>query len=161
MDTSAEKLVKQTIKFISKTQDLDYEELKHDAKKLVRAARTYDENMLGIMEEIMDIGNVGSQEEVNDFSIEVLRIFCRIKDIDDTGSDKSIRSRVWACIEEEFELDTDDEDEDEVSVVESDEEVVPEPEPVPESEPEQEIVVKKVKRVKKQAPVEKEVIVIG
>ena len=161
MDTSAEKLVKQTIKLISKTQDLDYEELKHDAKKLVRAARTYDENMLGIMEEIMDLGNVGSQEEINDFSIEVLRIFCRIKDIDDTGSDKSVRSRVWACIEEEFELDTDDDDEDEVSVVESDEEVVPEPEPVPESEPEQEIVVKKVKRVKKPAPVEKEVIVIG
>jgi hypothetical protein len=159
MDTSAEKLVKQTIKLISKTQDLDYEELKHDAKKLVRAARTYDENMLGIMEEIMDLGNVGSQEEINDFSIEVLRIFCRIKDIDDTGSDKSIRSRVWACIEEEFELDTDDDDE--VSVVESDEEDLSEPvlEPVPEQE--QEIVVKKVKRVKKVATPEKEVIVIG
>jgi hypothetical protein len=161
MDTSAEKLIKQTIKLISKTQDLDYEDLKHDAKKLIRAARTYDENMLGIMEEIMDLGNVGSQEEINDFSIEVLRIFCRIKDLDESGSDKSVRSRVWACIEEEFELDTDD-DNDEVSIVESDEEdPEPEPEPEPVPEPEQEIVVKKVKRVKKPVPVEKEVIIIG
>ena len=42
MATSAEKLVKQTIKLLSKTQDLDYEELKVDAKKIIKAARNFD-----------------------------------------------------------------------------------------------------------------------
>ena len=95
MSTSAEKLVKQTIKLIAKTQDLEYEELKIDAKKLIKAARVYDESIFGMMEEMMDISNVSSSEELEDFNIEVLKIYCRIKELDDAGSDKSIRNRVW------------------------------------------------------------------
>jgi len=110
--TSAEKLVKQTIKLLSKTQQLDYEELKVDAKKLIKAARNFDQSLLGMMEEIMDLGNVGSEEELEEFNPEVLKIYCRIKDIDDSGSDKSLRMRVWKNIEEEFELDSDEEDDD-------------------------------------------------
>ena len=85
MTNSAEKLVKQTIKLLAKTQELDYEELKIDAKKLIKAARNLDESMLGMMEEIMDLGNVGSQEELEEFNPEVLKIYCRIKEIDEAA----------------------------------------------------------------------------
>ena len=144
MANSAEKLVKQTIKLLSKTQELDYEELKSDAKKLIKAARTFDENLLGMMEEIMDLGNVGSQEELDDFNIEVLKIYLRIKELDESGSDKTIKARVWENIESEFELDSEsDSEESETSVVESDSETEPEPE------------IKPVKRSsKKQEPAE-------
>jgi hypothetical protein len=155
MDTSAEKLVKQTIKLVAKVHDLDSEELKMDTKKIIRMARNYDEMILGTMEEIIDIGNVASQEELAEFSIETLKMFCRIKDIDASGSDKSIRSRVWEIIEEEFEFNSDDDsDDEEVSVVDSDSDNEPVPEPIPEPE-------KRVKRVKKQAVPEKEVVIIG
>jgi hypothetical protein len=96
-----------------------------------------------MMEEIMDLGNVGSEEELEEFNPEVLKIYCRIKEIDESGSEKSLRARVWNHIEEEFELSDDDESEDE-SVVESDEE---EPEPV------------KIKKTRK--PKEQEVTIIG
>jgi hypothetical protein len=144
MANSAEKLVKQTIKLLSKTQEHDYEELKIDAKKLIKAARTFDENLLGMMEEIMDLGNVGSQEELDDFNIEVLKIYLRIKELDESGSDKTIKARVWENIESEFELDSEsDSEESETSVVESDSETEPEPE------------IKPVKRSsKKQEPAE-------
>ena len=128
MSNSAEKLVKQTIKLLAKTQELDYEELKMDAKKLIKMARNFDETLLGMMEEIMDLGNVGSEEELEEFNPEVLKIYCRIKDLDDSGSDKSLRARVWNNIEEEFELESGDDSAEEES--ESEDEIIPEPEPV-------------------------------
>ena len=108
MGTSAEKLVKHTIKLISKTQELDYEELKSDAKKIIRLARKYDEQLYGMMEELLDLGNVGDEEELAEFDIEVLKIYCRIKEIDDSGSEKSLRSKVWINIQEEFELESEE-----------------------------------------------------
>ena len=153
MTNSAEKLVKQTIKIIAKSQDLGYEELKHDAKKIVKAARNYDDNLLGMMEEIMDLGNVGSQEELDDFNVEVLKIYCRIKELDDSGSDRTVRNRVWANIEEEFEIDSDEEDLEEIEEEESETEPEPEPEPEP---------VKVVKQKKPKAEkAERETIIIG
>ena len=149
MSTSAEKLVKQTIKLLSKTQELDYEELKIDAKKIIKAARVFDETLLGMMEEIMDLGNVGSQEELEEFNPEVLKIYCRIKEIDDSGSDKSLRARVWGNIEDEFEIESDSEDE---SVVESENDE-------PESEPEPEPV--KVKKSARKPKPDSEVVIIG
>ena len=148
MSTSAEKLVKQTIKLIAKTQDLEYEELKIDAKKLIKAARVYDESLFGMMEEMMDISNVSSPEELEDFNVEVLKIYCRIKELDDSGSDRSIRHRVWENMELEFEVDDSDEDSDEEPDVEEvEEESEPEPEPV---------------KVKSRKPkVEKEVVIVG
>jgi len=135
MGTSAEKLVKHTIKLISKTQELDYEELKSDAKKIIRLARKYDEQLYGMMEELLDLGNVGAEEELADFDIEVLKIYCRIKEIDDSGSEKSLRSKVWINIQEEFELESEEsEDESLESESEVEVEVVPEPEPEPEPE---------------------------
>jgi hypothetical protein len=151
MSNSAEKLVKQTIKIISKTQNLDYEELKMDAKKLIRAARNFDETLLGMMEEIMDLGNVGAEEELEEFNPEVLKIYCRIKEIDDSGSDRTLRGRVWQHIEEEFELESDD-DEEEIEESEEDSESEEEPE----QEPERVVKIKKSKK-----PKEPEVVVIG
>ena len=130
MATSAEKLVKQTIKLLSKTQDLDYEELKVDAKKIIKAARNFDETLLGMMEEMMDLGNIGTPEELEEFNPEVLKVYCRIKELDDSGSDKSLRARVWKNIEEEFEVDSESESEtDSESEEETEEEREPEPEP--------------------------------
>ena len=146
MGTSAEKLVKHTIKLISKTQELDYEELKSDAKKIIRLARKYDEQLYGMMEELLDLGNVGDEEELAEFDIEVLKIYCRIKEIDDSGSEKSLRSKVWINIQEEFELES-EESEDESLESESESEV--EVEVIPEPEPEPEPEIKPVKSKKK------------
>lgn len=112
--TNCEKLVKYTIKAISKKYGIDYEELKAVLKKVVKTAKNYDDSILGMMEEIMDLGNVGSIEELEDFSIDVLKVYCRIKEIDIEGiSERHIVSRVWKHIESEFELDDEDDEEDE------------------------------------------------
>jgi hypothetical protein len=145
---SCEKLVKYTIKSISKKYGIDYEELKTVLKKVVKTAKNYDENILGMMEEIMDIGNVGSIEELEDFNIEVLKVYCKIKEIDiDNVSERHVISRVWKNIESEFELDEDSDEED--SDEESDEEEE-------EEEEEQEIEEKPVK--KKKVPKIQEII---
>jgi hypothetical protein len=145
MTTSAEKLVKQTVKLIAKTQQLDYEELKIDVKKIIKLARNYDDELLGVMEELMDLSNVGSVDELSEFNPDVLKIYCKIKDIDDSGSDKSLRLRVWKHMEEEFELDTESEDE---SVVETDDESVDQESVVEEVEPAVEEKTKKSKKAK-------------
>ena len=123
MTNSCEKLIKYTIKSISKKFEIDYSTLKDALKKVLKVAKNYDESLLGMMEEMMDLGNVGSPEELDDFDIDTLKVYCKIKEIDDSGSEKHIRARVWKNIESEFELDDSEEEESEdESVVESDEE---------------------------------------
>ena len=100
MENSAEKLVKQTLKLITKKYELDYPELKSRSKKILKMAKNFDEELLGMMEELLDINNVSEESELVDFNIEVLKIYCRIKELDESGSDKSIRARVWENIEE-------------------------------------------------------------
>ena len=111
--TTCEKLVKYTVKSIAKKYNIDYEELKSSVKKIIKIAKNFDENYLGMMEEIMDLGNVGSPEELEDFNIEVLKVYCKIKELDTDGSDRHIRSRVWKNIESEFELDDEEEESEE------------------------------------------------
>ena len=151
MSTSAEKLVKQTIKLLAKSLELDYDELKMDAKKVVKMARTFDESLLGLMEELLDLGNIGSPEELEEFGYDTLKVYCKIKEIDDSGSERSLRARVWQHIEEEFELESEDESEDE-SVVESesDEEEIIQllPKIVEVEEPEKAEKIKKKKKLK-------------
>jgi hypothetical protein len=142
MSNSAEKLVKQTLKAISKLYDLDYEELKVRSKKIIRSARNFDEEILGMMEELIDLGDVGSEKELADFNIEVLKIYCRIKDIDDSGSEKAIRARVWEQFEDE------DESEDE-SVVDSEDESDTE-----------EVVIEKVKNTDEKPKRERKVKIV-
>ena len=147
MSTSAEKLVKQTIKLLAKNLDLDYDELKMDAKKVVKMARNFDESLLGLMEELLDLGNIGSQEELEEFGYDTLKVYCKIKEIDDSGSERSLRARVWQHIEEEFELESDDESEDSDASDDEEEEIELLPKIVEvEPEPEPEKIKKKKKK---------------
>jgi hypothetical protein len=127
MTTSAEKLVKQTIKTIAKMHELDYTELKSENKKIMKMARTFDQELLGLMEELLDLPDCASIEELADFNIEALKIYCRIKELDDSGSDKSIRKRVWEYLEtEDSESEYESEDSDQESEAESEVEQEPE-----------------------------------
>jgi len=124
MSANSEKLVKKYIKLIAEKTGFDYNELKVLCKKVIRDAKNNDENILGMMEELLDLSMVSTEQELIDFDIDVLKVYCKIKEIDSSGSDKEIRKRVWNHFEEELEMDSDD-SEDEES--ESEEE---EPEPV-------------------------------
>ena len=123
MTSSAEKLVKYTIKKITGSFDLDYSQVKLLTKKVVKTAKNFDESLLGMMEDLMDLGNVGSEEELKDFDIDVLKLYCKIKSLDDTLSDRKIVASVWKNLQEEFEMDSDDSENDseDESVVSSDE----------------------------------------
>jgi len=140
MNNNYEKLVKTTIKHIAKLNNLDYEKLKVDAKKIIKLAKNYDEQLLGMMEELLDINNVSCEEELVDIDIDVLKIYCHIKEIDlESSSDRGIRRKVWENIEmeNEFEDSDDSEDSEDNDFIEE----VSESEQEPESEPEP--VVKK------------------
>jgi len=141
---SSEKYVKQALKVIAKLNDVDYEQLKRATKKVLKAAKESDERQLGLMEELLDMtNNVSCEEDLDEFDIEVLKVYCQIKDLDPSGSDKSIRSRVWMNFEEEY-GGSDDDSEDDVSEDLSDEEE--------EEESEIEVEVKQ-KKGKKPEPV--------
>ncbi len=132
METSVEQIVKLTIKTIAKKQELDYSELKSDCKKITKMAKKVDEQLMGIIEELMDIGNVGSEDELGEFDIATLEMYCRIKDLDfEELSEKKIRSLVWENMQEEFELSDSEEESDSESESESEDEepeiVIPEP----------------------------------
>lgn len=129
---SAEKLVKYCIKHIAKYEDLDYDKLKINSKKVIKMARDFDQQLLGLMEDLLDLVNVGSIEELYDFDIEVIRMYCRIKDLDDSVSDRKLIESVWKNMQEEFELDeSDSESEDQVIVDEETESESESEEPPP------------------------------
>ena len=114
MVTSYEKVVKYTIKTLAKSLDLDYEELKNECKKVLKMSKKLESQLYGVMEDLLELGNVGSEEELDEFDIEVLKVYCKIKDLDETLTDKTIRSNVWKSIQEEFEFDDDDDEEDDL-----------------------------------------------
>jgi hypothetical protein len=145
---TSEKLVKYTIKSIAKKYELDYEELKVVFKKVIKTAKNFDQSLLGMMEEMMDLGNVGSPEELDDFNIEVLKMYCKIKELDISGSERHIRSRVWKNIESEFELDEDDDEDDDDEDDDDDEE--------DDEDEEEEIEEVEVEKKKKKSSIKKE-----
>jgi hypothetical protein len=119
---NSEKLVKSTVKLIAKIANLDYEKLKNDTKKIVKMAKNYDQEVLGMMEEILDLSNVSSEEELVDFNLTVLQVFCRVKEIDIDGfSEKHIRKLVWKYMEEEM-IDEEESDEDDDDFINDEEE---------------------------------------
>ena len=132
MGISAEKLVKTCIKQIAKTQELDYDDVKDDCKKIVKMARKFDEQLLSLMEDLLELSNVGSEEDLEEFDIEVLKMYCRIKELDDSLSEKKLRAQVWEHMQEEFELSDDSDEESDSEEEESDSE---ESESEEESEP--------------------------
>ena len=146
MSTTCEKLVKYTVKTIAKKYSIDYDDLKLNTKKIIKIAKNFDQTLLGMMEELMDLGNVATPEELDDFDIEVLKIYCKIKDLDTEGSDKHIRSRVWKNIESEFEIDDESDEEEESEEEESESEEEEEEELLPPPPPPQQVVEKKKKK---------------
>jgi len=135
---SAEKLVKYCIKHIAKYEELDYDKLKINSKKVIKMARDFDQQLLGLMEDLLDLVNVGSIEELYDFDIEVIRMYCRIKDLDESVSDRKLVESVWKNMQEEFELDESDSESEDDEVVEEDPETESEseePPPTPKPEP--------------------------
>jgi hypothetical protein len=132
MAVNCEKIVKIVLKNLSKIMDVDYEKIKAASKKGLKMAKTYDEELLGIMEALMDLPNVESEEELADFDIQVLQVYCKVKDIDDSGSERQIRERVWDALEAEMDDGSDDSDysdSESESESESDQESESEPEP--------------------------------
>ena len=131
MSAISEKLVKKTIKLISESTNIEYSELKKLCKKVLRDAKNTDERLLGTMEELLDLGEVASEEELVDFDIGVLKIYCKIKELDYNVPEKQLRKNVWDHIESEFDIDdSDDDDEDSGDDIEPESESEPEPEPV-------------------------------
>jgi hypothetical protein len=143
---SAEKLIKYNIKHIARGLEVDYDELKSQSKKIIKMARDFDNQLLGLMEDLLDLGNVGSIEELQEFDSEVLKMYCRIKDIDESSSHKKLVESVWNNMQKEYEIDSgsDSGSEDSDSEQDSDsdsgsetgeviEEVQVEPEPVKKS----------------------------
>jgi hypothetical protein len=151
---NTEKIVKLAIKTIAKATDMDYEELKGASKKVLKMAKNYDSEMLSRIEEIIELQDVTSEEEVLEFDVDTLKLFCKIKDIDHSDTEKSVRVNVWKYLEEQFEMDSDEESDDESEGSEdfdedSAEEIEPEPEPVrPKS------AKKKVQVIESPAPVQ-------
>jgi len=132
MSNSSEKIVKYLLKTISKVHQIDYSILKNTSKKVIKLARNNDEQLLGLVEELMDLVNVSSESELVEFDIETLKMFCRVKEIEyEDVSDKGIRKNVWMYLEEEMGDDDDESDDDDISEESDDsgDEVVPEPPP--------------------------------
>ena len=118
-------------------------------------ARSHDENLGLVMEELLELGNVGSPEELEDFNLETLMVYCRIKELDDSGSENSIRSRVWRNMEAEFELESESESESEYDESESESESE-----INLKEPEEEVLIVEPEPVKKPKKEKKEKVVI-
>jgi hypothetical protein len=145
---ASEKLVRKTIKYISETFDLDYDEVKSHCKKIVKAARSNDEDTMGMMEELVDLLDVTSEEELSGFSADVLRIYCQIKELDDSGSERTLRARVWEHFEETWDMESDSE-EDSGSDTETETEVESESDSESISEPVAEpLIIPKVRKSK-------------
>jgi hypothetical protein len=52
---------------------------------------------------MLDLSNVSSEEELVDFNLTVLQVFCRVKELDIDGlSEKHVRRIVWQYMEEEM-----------------------------------------------------------
>jgi hypothetical protein len=143
---NSEKLVKSTVKLVAKIANLDYDKLKTDTKKIVKMARNYDQEVLGMMEELLDLSTVTSEEELVEFNTPVLKIFCQIKELDTNDlNDRQIRKLVWEYMEEEMMNEEDDSDDDDDDFIDDDElNSDPESEEELEEEP---VKQKKVKKV--------------
>ena len=129
---NSEKIVKLAIKTIAKATDMGYEELKSVSKKVLKMAKTYDSELMARIEEILELQDVTSEEEILEFDLDTLKMFCDIKEIEHSNTEKSVRHNVWKYLEEQFEIDDSDSDSDEGSDLEEEPDSDPEPEPVPE-----------------------------
>ena len=121
--------LKKTLKLISKEYEIPYEELKGSARKYLKTAKTYDESLYQRIEELIELNDISDVAELNEYDIDVIKMFCKLKEIDFSGTEKEIRKRVAQFFEDLFEdleeLDSSDEEsesEPESESVDSDEE---------------------------------------
>ena len=127
---NSEKIVKLAIKRIAKATDIKYEELKAISKKVLKMAKTYDLELMARIEEIIELQDVSSEEELLEFDVDTLKMFCDVKEIDHSDTEKSVRHNVWKYLEEQFDVDDSDLDDSDSDGSESEPESEEEPEPV-------------------------------
>ena len=116
--------LKKTLKLISKEYEIPYEELKGTARKYLKTAKTYDESLYQRIEELIELNDISDVVELNEYDIDVIKMFCKLKDIDFSGSEKEIRKRVAQFFEDLFEdleeLDSESEESESETEPESD-----------------------------------------
>ena len=110
-----EAILKKTLKLISNEFELKYEDLKNCSKKYLKNAKSYDKNLYSNINELIELNDISSIEELDEYDIEILKMYCKLRDIDPSGSDSSVRKRLAEYFEDYFEdLDyTDSEESDE------------------------------------------------
>lgn len=113
---SVQHIFKHAIKTISKEYEIPYENLKVSLKKHIKMIKNFDENVLNMIEEVIELDEVTSIDELKQYNPDVLKLYCRLKEIDSSGTDTVVLKRVWQFIEENMESDdsgeSDDSDED-------------------------------------------------
>ena len=118
--------LKKTLKLISKEYEIPYEELKGTARKYLKTAKTYDESLYQRIEELIELNDISDVAELNEYDIDVIKMFCKLKEIDFSGTEKEIRKRVAQFFEDLFEdleeLDSESEESEESESEESESE---------------------------------------
>jgi len=134
--------LKKTLKVISKEYEIPYEDLKNTSKKYLKYAKSYDTTLYQTIDELLELVEISDVSEIDEYDINTIKMFCKLRDIDFSGSEKEIRKRVASYFEDLFEELDDSELDDEDSDSDSDSESDPEE---PDSEPEEPVVVKSKK----------------
>ena len=98
-----ESMLKKTLKLISNDFELKYEDLKNCNKKYLKAAKSYDKNLYSNINELIELNDISSTEELDEYDIEILKMYCKLRDIDHSGSDSSVRKRLAEYFEDYFE----------------------------------------------------------
>jgi hypothetical protein len=127
-----ESIFKHALKTICKHTDLEYDDLKDMLKKHLKMVKNYEENMIQTFEEVMEMDDVSSLEELEDYDINTLKLYCKIKGLDYSGNEKQLRQVIMTYIEETF----DNEPESEESEIDLESELESESESEPEKVPE-------------------------
>ena len=135
-----EVILKKALKIISTNHSIPYETLKSTTKKYLKYAKNYDESLYETIDELLSLVDITSLEELEEYDINTLKMFCKLRDIESSGTEKDIRKCVASYFEEVFE-DMDNLDSDDESVDESEEEEQ-------QSLPEEEEIIQVVKQKK-------------
>ena len=108
----AEVILKKTLKHLSSTFKISYNDIKMASRKYLKVARNQDENFYSTVEQLLDLTEVSSEEELGEIDLGVLKLYCRLKDLDETVSEKHIRKNIWEHLMEEYDDDEEEDDED-------------------------------------------------
>lgn len=150
-----EVILKKSLKVISKEYQIKYEDLKSVSKKYLKSAKEFDESLYPSIDSLIELNDISSIEEIDEYDIDIIKMYCKLREIPCSGSEKEIRKNVTEYFEELFEdledilTESDSESEDD-SDYESESES--ESESVNESETKASIKKQKVKKIEKKEP---------